>query len=191
MKRLARLGRPVPGLEMRIVDPSTGDVRQEREVGELQIRGTSVTPGYYKRPEATAATFDGEWLRTGDLGYLVDGELVLCGRIKDVIIVAGRNVYPEDVERRVAEVDGVRAGNVIAFGIEGRRHEGLVVVAEARTDDAHSVRQVVEARVRETVGLSAHDIVLVVPGSLPKTSSGKLQRSLCRDRYLGQDLQLV
>ena len=95
------------------------------------------------------------------------------------------------VERRVAEVDGVRAGNVIAFGIEGRRHEGLVVVAEARTDDAHSVRQVVEARVRETVGLSAHDIVLVVPGSLPKTSSGKLQRSLCRDRYLGQDLQLV
>ena len=191
VKRLARLGRPVPGLEMRIVDPSTGDVRQEREVGELQIRGTSVTPGYYKRPEATAATFDGAWLRTGDLGYLVDGELVLCGRIKDVIIVAGRNVYPEDVERRVAEVDGVRAGNVIAFGIEGRRHEGLVVVAEARTDDAHSVRQVVEARVRETVGLSAHDIVLVVPGSLPKTSSGKLQRSLCRDRYLGQDLQLV
>ncbi|MGB3054274.1 MAG: fatty acyl-AMP ligase [Acidimicrobiales bacterium] len=191
VKRLARLGFAVQGLEMRIVDPATGQLRQEREVGELQLRGTSVTPGYHQRPDATAATFDGEWLRTGDLGYLVEGELVLCGRIKDVIIVAGRNVFPEDVERSVAEVDGVRAGNVIAFGVEGKRSEGLVVVAEARTDDAHSVRQVVQARVRETVGLSATDIVLVMPGTLPKTSSGKLQRSLCRDRYLGKDLELV
>ena len=190
-KRLARLGFAVQGMEMRIVDPETGSPCREREVGELQLRGDSVTPGYYKRPDATAATFDGEWLRTGDLGYLVEGELVLCGRIKDVIIVAGRNVFPEDVERSVAEVDGVRAGNVIAFGVEGKRSEGLVVVAEARTDDANSVRQVVQARVRETVGLSAHEIVLVLPGTLPKTSSGKLQRSLCRDHYLGSTLSLV
>lgn len=160
-------------------------------MGELQIRGTSLTTGYYKRPDATAAAFDGEWLRTGDLGYLIDGELVLCGRIKDIIIVAGRNVFPEDVERSVAQVDGVRAGNVIAFGVAGRRSEGVVVVAEARTEDPHAVRQVVEARVRETVGLSAHDIVLVEPGTLPKTSSGKLQRSLCRDRYLSEELQPV
>ncbi len=191
VKLFARLGRPVPGLEIRVVDPDNGDVRREREVGELQIRGTSVMSGYYEHPEATAATFDGEWLRTGDLAYLIDGELVLCGRIKDVIIVAGRNVFPEDVERRVAEIEGVRAGNVIAFGVEGRRREGVVVVAEARADDLAAVRGSVAARVRDVLGLAADDIVLVAPGSLPKTSSGKLQRSLCRDRYLGDALQPV
>lgn len=171
--------------------PRTARFAPEREVGELQIRGTSVTSGYYRRPDATAAAFDGDWLRTGDLGYLVDGELVLCGRIKDIIIVAGRNVFPEDVERSVAEIDGVRAGNVIAFGVEGRRSESVIVVAEARHDDLAPVRDQVAARVRSVIGMSADDVVLVAPGSLPKTSSGKLQRSLCRDRYLGKDLQPV
>src|SRR6202040_3136708 len=102
-----------------------------REAGELEIRGTSVTPGYYKRADVTAATFHDGWLRTGDLGYLVDGQLVVCGRLKDIIIVGGRNVFPEDVERAVGEIDGVRAGNVIAFGVNrdpGR--EKIVVVAE-------------------------------------------------------------
>ena len=191
VKHLALLGRPIPGLEIRIVDPETGANRVEREVGELQIRGTSVTSGYFERPDLTAAAFDGEWLRTGDLGYLVDGELVLCGRIKDMIIVAGRNVFPEDVERSVAQIDGVRAGNVIAFGVPGTRREGIVVVAEAKECDMVSVRSLVAARVREVIGVSADEIVLVEPGSLPKTSSGKLQRSLCRDRYLGQELQPV
>jgi fatty-acyl-CoA synthase len=190
-KHFARLGRPVDGLDIRVVDPASGDVRREREVGELQIRGTSVMSGYYRRPEATADAFDGEWFRTGDLAYLVDGELVICGRIKDVIIVAGRNVYPEDVERSVAEVDGVRAGNVIAFGVAGRRHEGVVVVAEAKGEDLVTMRHDVAVRVQQVTGLAADDVVLVAPGSLPKTSSGKLQRSLCRDRYLGSELQPV
>ena len=188
-KHLALLGRPVPGLEIRIVDPETGVARQDREVGELQIRGTSVTSGYYRCPDLTDAAFDGDWFRTGDLGYLLDGELVLCGRIKDLIIVAGRNLYPEDLERPVAEVDGVRAGNVVAFGVRGRRREGVVVVAEARTEDLGRVRDDVQAQVRRVFGLLADDVVLVEPGSLPKTSSGKLQRSLCRDRYLGQELR--
>lgn len=191
VKLFAKLGRPVPGLEIRVVDPESGVVRTEREVGELQIRGSSVMTGYYRHPEATAAAFDGDWFRTGDLAYLVDGELVLCGRIKDVIIVAGRNVFPEDVERSVAEVEGVRAGNVIAFGVEGSRREGVVVVAEARSDDLVSVRDSVEARVRDVLGLAADDVILVAPGTLPKTSSGKLQRSLCRDRYLGEALLAV
>jgi fatty-acyl-CoA synthase len=186
VKHLARLGRPVTGLDIRVVDVDSGAPAREREVGELQIRGTSVMSGYYKHPEATAATFDDDWLRTGDLAYLVDGELVLCGRIKDVIIVAGRNVFPEDVERSVATIDGVRAGNVIAFGVTGRRSEGVVVVAETTTEDPATVRRSVAARVREAVGLSADEIVLVAPGTLPKTSSGKLQRSLCRERYLGE-----
>jgi fatty-acyl-CoA synthase len=190
-RHLAILGRPVQGLEIRIVDPATGDVLAEREVGELEIRGTSVMPGYYKRPDATAEVFHDGWLRTGDLAYLVDGEMVMCGRIKDVIIVGGRNVFPEDIERALADVDGVRAGNVIAFGVEGRGKEGVVVVAESKSSDSTLVRSSVAARVREAIGLPAKDIVLVEPGSLPKTSSGKLQRSLCKVRYLGAELSLV
>jgi fatty-acyl-CoA synthase len=191
-RHLAKLGRPVEGLEIRIVDQTTGAVRKEREVGELEIRGTSVTSGYYKRPDATAALFHDGWLRTGDLAYLVDGEMVMCGRIKDVIIVGGRNVFPEDIERALVGLEGVRAGNVIAFGIDGDRgKESLVVVAESKSDDAHSVRRSVAERVRETIGLPAKDVVLVAPGSLPKTSSGKLQRSLCKSRYLGEELQTV
>jgi fatty-acyl-CoA synthase len=187
--RLARLGRAVPGLELRICDPETGEVRSDREVGELEIRGTSVTPGYYRRPDADEAAFRGEWLRTGDLAYLLDGELVVCGRIKDVIIVGGRNVFPEDVERAVAAVEGVRAGNVIAFGVQGRRgKESLVVVAETRPEAPDTTRRSVAERVRETVGLPAKEVVLVPAGTLPKTSSGKLQRSLCKQRYLDETL---
>ena len=189
-KAFALLGRAIPGLEIRVTDVDDGRVCRDREVGELQIRGTSVMAGYYKRPDATAASFDGDWLRTGDLAYLLDGELVLCGRMKDMIIVGGRNVFPEDVERSVSEVEGVRAGNVIAFGINGTRREKVVVVAEARTDDLDGVRSGVAARIRQTIGMAADDIVLVDPGSLPKTSSGKLQRSLCRDRYLGSELAI-
>jgi fatty-acyl-CoA synthase len=190
-RHLAILGRPVQGLEVRVVDPVTGDELDDREVGELEIRGTSVTPGYYKRPEANAELFHDGWLRTGDLAYLLEGEMVMCGRIKDVIIVGGRNVFPEDIERALADVEGVRAGNVIAFGVDLQGKEGVVVVAESKADDPTLVRTTVAARVRDAVGLPAKDIVLVQPGSLPKTSSGKLQRSLCKLRYLGAELQAV
>jgi len=191
-RRLARLGRPVPGLEIRIVDPESGARLRDREVGELEIRGTSVTPGYYRRPDANATLFHDGWLRTGDLAYLLDGQLVMCGRIKDVIIVGGRNVFPEDVERAVGSLEGVRAGNVIAFGVDGDRgRESLVVVAESKADDVALVRKLVAARVRDVVGVPAKAIVLVTPGTLPKTSSGKLQRSLCRNRYHDGQLALV
>jgi fatty-acyl-CoA synthase len=191
VRRLALLGKPVPGLEIRVVDPETGSPRAEREVGELEIRGTSVTPGYYGRPDLADELFHDGYLRTGDLAYMVNSELVVCGRIKDVIIVGGRNVFPEDVERAVATIDGVRAGNVIAFGVPGRGKEGVVVVAETRSDDTATTRRTVAERVRQTVGLPPKDIVLVEPGTLPKTSSGKLQRGLCRQRYLGEELVSV
>ena len=191
-RELVKLGRVLAGMELRVVDPDTGDRRSDREVGELEIRGSSVTPGYYNNPEATAAMFRDDWLRTGDLAYLVDGELVVCGRIKDVIIVGGRNVYPQDVERAVGEVDGVRAGNVIAFGVPGRHNkESLVVVAESKAADTEPLRSAVQHKVREVVGLPVREVVLVAPGTLPKTSSGKLQRALCKQRYLGEELQLV
>ncbi len=191
-RELVKLGRVLDGMELRIVDPSDGSLRAEREVGELQIRGTSVTPGYYNNPEATAELFDEGWLGTGDLAYLVDGELVICGRIKDLIIVGGRNVYPQDIERVVGEVEGVRAGNVIAFGVAGRHNkETVVVVAESRTDDGDGLRAAVKHAVGEAIGLPVRDVILVAPGTLPKTSSGKLQRALCKQRYLAEELQLV
>ncbi len=193
-RRFAKLGGAVNGLELRIVDPADSQMMGEREVGELQIRGTSVTPGYFDRPDATAATFDDGWLRTGDLAYLVDGELVVCGRIKDMIIVGGRNVFPEDVERAVGVIGSVRTGNVIAFGIAEHRRsgrEGLVVVAETRPDaQLDALRSEVSRTVRESIGFSPAEVVLVQAGTLPKTSSGKLQRGLCRSLYEADDLLL-
>ena len=192
VRRLPLLGHAVPGLEMRVVDPDTYVDLPERRVGELLLRGTSVTPGYYKRPEASAALFRDGWLCTGDLAYIVDGELVLCGRIKDVIIVGGRNVFPEDIERAVGMLDGVRAGNVIAFGVDGYKgKETVVVVAEVRTEDPDAVRHDIHHRTLDVCGLPPRDVMLVRPGTLPKTSSGKLQRAKCRELYLAEELELA
>ncbi len=187
---LTLLGRPVPGLEIRIVDPDSGEELGERCVGELHIAGNSLTEGYYRNPEATDELIRDGWLHTGDLAYTVDGQLVVCGRIKDVMIVGGRNVYPQDVEKVVGEVEGVRAGNVIAFGVEGRHGaQNVIVVAETREsthlDDL--VRRIVGA-VTESVGIPPKEVVLVDPGTVPKTSSGKLQRSACRQQYQGGEL---
>jgi fatty-acyl-CoA synthase len=139
-RALARLGRPLSNLRLRICDTTTGVRMQEREVGEIEIRGASVTPGYYGRPGATADAFHEGWLRTGDLG---------C---------------------------------------KGR--ESLVVVAETRDEADATVSDEIAARVRATVGIPPSDVVLVRSGTLPKTSSGKLQRTLCRERYLTEALEL-
>jgi fatty-acyl-CoA synthase len=192
VRRLPRLGRPLAGMELRICDPVTGQEMRDREVGEIELRGTSISPGYYGNGRASVEARRDDWFRTGDLGYVVDGELVVCGRLKDVIIVGGRNVFPEDVERAAASVEGVRAGNVIAFGTEGRRgREAVVVVAETKLEEINAIRAAVAARVTDAVGVPPEDVVLVRPGTLPKTSSGKPQRSLCRRRYLGDDLAPV
>ncbi len=191
-RSMVKLGKAVPGLEFRIINPVDNSPVGEREVGELQIRGSSVTTGYYQRPDANAELFDGEWLRTGDLSYQVDGDMIMCGRIKDVIIVGGRNVYPQDIERSVGMVEGVRSGNVIAFSVPGRKgKESVVVVAETRADDPDPLRSVIGHNVIEAVGVPAHDVVFVRPGSLPKTSSGKLQRQLCRQQFIEGTLELV
>ena len=201
VRRLPLLGKAVPGLELKVVHPDSYEELPERHVGELLLRGTSVTPGYYKRPDATAALFRDGWLCTGDLAYIVDGELVLCGRIKDVIIVGGRNVFPEDIERTVAQIEGVRAGNVISFGVEGYKgKESVVVVAEVRpnvasngadSDVMSALRHDVHQRTIDVCGLPPRDVMLVKAGTLPKTSSGKLQRAKCRELYLAEELELV
>ena len=192
VRRLPLLGRAVPGLDMRVVDPITREALPDRHVGELLLRGTSVTPGYFKRPEATRDMFHDGWLCTGDLAYLLDGELVICGRIKDVIIVGGRNVFPEDIERSVGGIEGVRAGNVIAFGVDGYKgKETVVVVAEVKTEDPSRVQQAIHSATLEVSGLPPRDVMLVRPGTLPKTSSGKLQRARCRELYLSGELEIV
>ena len=196
VRRLALLGPAVPGLEFRVVNPETDEELADRLVGELLIRGTSVTSGYYKHPEATAASFRNGWLATGDLAYMLDGELVLCGRIKDVIIVGGRNIFPEDIERAVGDIDGVRAGNVIAFGIDGYKgKETVIVVSEVKPSDTsgdlEAIRHRIHTRALDVSGLPPRDVILVRPGTLPKTSSGKLQRARCRELYLAEELDLA
>jgi fatty-acyl-CoA synthase len=175
------LGPPVPGLEVQVVDED-GKVLGEREVGQLRVRGTSVTPGYLT-VDGPLATQDADgWLDTGDEGYVVDGQVVVCGRRKDVIIMGGRNIYPTDIERAATSVDGVRAGNAVAVRLDaGTRRERFAVVVESRSagdDDAvGELRKQITARVVDAVGLRPFAVVVLSPGSLPKTPSGKLRRS--------------
>ncbi len=194
-RRYPLLGSPVPGLEMRICRSETGEVLGLREVGELEIRGTSVTPGYYKRPDLLGILFHDGWLRTGDLAYFVEGpsggppELVMCGRIKDLIIISGRNIYPQDIERAVGEVAGVRTGNVIAFSVEGARgKEVIIVVAEIKENDTDRITKDIRQKVLAVCDVPPKEIVLAQPGTVPKTSSGKLQRSLCKKMYQRNEL---
>ena len=154
-----------------------------------------MTPGYYRNPEATDASFRDGWLCTGDLAYLLDGQLVVCGRIKDVIIVGGRNIFPEDVERAAGSIEGIRAGNVIAFGVEGRKgQEAMVVVAETKGEgDLAAVRRQVHDAAKRVTGLPPTDIVLrragrpaqdvvgqaaahAVPPALPGRRAGQRRR---------------
>ena len=183
-RRLPKLGRPVPSVELRIVDDA-GNELGERVVGEVELRGPAITPGYYNDPQATTEVFDGEWLRTGDYGYIADGELVICGRKKDVIIVAGRNIYPQDIERLVERVPGVRAGNTVAFSVRtSRGRESFALVAETKDpENAGFIASQASKTVREHFGLAPTEVVMVPAGTIPKTSSGKLQRSLTRKLY--------
>jgi fatty-acyl-CoA synthase len=192
-RRLAHCGPPIRGMEMRICDPDTGEVQESGRLGEIEIRGPSVVPGYFQRPDATAAAFrDGGWLRTGDLGYLAHDDVVICGRLKDLIIVGGRNLFPEDLERAAQAVEGVRTGNVIAFGVDGgHKGDAVVIVAEVKSEETARVRDDISKAVAEAVGLRPEDIVLLRPGTLPKTSSGKLRRSICRARYRSAELERV
>jgi fatty-acyl-CoA synthase len=179
-------GRAFPGHELSIQD-ERGRLLPDRHVGEICFRGPSVTAGYWNDPETTrAAGLDrpGGWLRTGDLGYMVDGEVYISGRLKDILIVNGRNYYPQRIEWAVEELHGVRRGSAAVFSRPGKASEEVVVAVETRERDPDKLRAAIVAKVSEDLQLAVADVALVPPGSIPKTSSGKLQRRKTRDMYL-------
>ncbi|MCC6621523.1 MAG: fatty acyl-AMP ligase [Deltaproteobacteria bacterium] len=173
-----------PGHTIRVIDEH-GQTLPDRHVGEIVFGGPSVAAGYFDNPEATHKSFRPDGLRTGDLGYIVDGELFVTGRKKDLIILNGRNYDPQSIEWVVADVPGVRMGNVIAFSRPGDATEELVVVAETKEkQDLDAVAADIRHKIRENFQMNVADVVLLGPGALPKTTSGKLQRSKARAQYI-------
>jgi fatty-acyl-CoA synthase len=190
------VGPPVPGHEVRIANERGEDVG-ERVEGQLWFRGPSTTQGYYRNEGATAALLPegaaAGWLNSGDRAYRADGEIYITGRVKDIIIHAGHNLYPHEIEDAVARVPGVRKGCVVAFGaadpVAGT--ERLVIVAESRGRDREALAQLAQAitaQITETLGFPPNVVEVVRPNVIPKTSSGKLRRDATKQRFLSGEL---
>jgi acyl carrier protein len=180
-------GRPLPGHEIRIVD-SDGRELPERQEGYLQFRGPSVTSGYFRNPEATKTLFQEGWLNSGDLAYAAEGEIFITGRSKDLIIRAGRNVYPHEVEETVGNIPGVRKGCVAAFGTTDPHtgSEQLIILAETRetdTEQTSALQKKITSIATELLGLPPDRVILAPPHTVLKTSSGKIRRSACKELY--------
>lgn len=179
-KRVVSCGRPMDGIEVTI--RAAGRPLGERDVGEIWVRGPSLMRGYVGGE--VPAPFDDGWLRTGDLGYLADGHLYLTGREKDIIIVMGRNYSAEDLEWAAGTVAGVRPGRCVAFSKgDGADGEPLVLVEPTKSADLQRLRRSVKKAVVSRVGAIPVRVVVVAPGSIPKTSSGKLRRSAAQQAY--------
>ncbi|WP_406835360.1 fatty acyl-AMP ligase [Streptomyces sp. AHU1] len=196
-------GRPGPGVTLVIADPDRQEELPEGEVGEIWVSGASVAKGYWRNALATRQTFratlmgrEGRFLRTGDLGYLRDGELFVTGRLKDLIVIEGRNHYPQDLELS-AEMShwALRPGCTAAFSVDcGEEGEQPVVVAETAPEaagEAEKIIDLIRGAISGAHGLRVRDVVLVHPGTIPKTSSGKIQRRASRTAYLDGTLSLV
>lgn len=185
--RIVACGQPLAEHEIRVVDSRSRELQECRE-GRVQFRGPSASSGYYRSPEKTASLFDGDWLNTGDLGYVRGGDIYITGRSKDLIIIAGRNIYPQELEEAVAELQGVRKGNVVVFGTVDQQSgtERLVVLAETRATDLQileRLRAEINDLSLDLIAQSPHEIILAEPQTVPKTSSGKIRRSATRELY--------
>lgn len=196
-RQLVGCGPEFQGQDVRVVDPATDREAPAGDVGELFVRGGNVCRGYWRR-EDSGDTFgrplDGtaDWMRTGDLGFFHDGELFIAGRAKDILIVDGRNHHAIDIEVTVEQVDpAVRRGHVAAFPVETGEQELAVVVVELRPDatvDPEELRTAIRAAVSDAHDIDLYDVALVTRGTIPKTSSGKLRRRICRDLYRDGEL---
>lgn len=180
-------GRPLPGHEIRIVD-ATGRELGERVEGHLEFKGPSATSGYLRNPQQTRLLFHGEWLDSGDYAYQAEGDIYLTGRSKDIIIRAGRNIYPYELEQAVGDIPGIRKGCVAVFGSPdpAAGTERLVVLAETReTNPAQleSLREQISVLTLDMLGIAADNIVLAPVHSVLKTSSGKIRRAACRELF--------
>ena len=181
-------GQPVPDHEVRVVDDA-GRALGERREGRLEFRGPSATSGYFRNEAKTRELFHDSWLDTGDRGYLADGRVFITGRVKDIVIRAGQHIYPHEVEDAVGDIAGIRRGAVAMFGVADpvAGTERIVVLAETDVVEA-GAREALHARAREVavdaVGIVPDDIVLVRPGTVPKTQSGKIRRAAAKELYL-------
>lgn len=179
--------------EVKIVDDNSQEV-PERTIGNLYFRGPSAMQGYYNQPEATKAIFHDGWWNSGDMAYMADGEVYITGRKKDVIIKAGRNLYPDEIEEATGQVNGVRKGCVVAFGVVDAKWgtEKLVIVAETKEDSSILHKKIIAEiteKVNIVLGILPDEVLLVTPKTIGKTSSGKLQRAACKQAYLDKKLQ--
>ncbi|MDH3901545.1 MAG: AMP-binding protein, partial [Gammaproteobacteria bacterium] len=177
-------GQPLPGYQIRIVDPAGHELPERRE-GRLEFRGPSVTSGYFRNPDATRHLFDGEWLDSGDLGYVASGDVYLTSRSKDIIIRAGRNIYPYEVEEAVGNIPGIRKGCVAVFGSSDPESgtERIIVLAESReleTTTLEALRERIYLAASDLMGMPPDEVVLAPPHTLLKTSSGKIRRAAVR-----------
>jgi fatty-acyl-CoA synthase len=185
-------GRPIAHTEIRVVDAERRDL-PERHVGEIALRSDCMLSGYYHREEATAKALENGWYYTGDLGYIADSELYITGRQKDLIIVGGKNIYPQDIENILNEVPGVHPGRTVAFGVLNDQlgTEDIAVICEVETEDNDEQSQIareIRTRIAQTTDVMAHYVHLVGPMWLLKTSSGKIARSANRDKFLKEVL---
>lgn len=180
-------GPPLANHQIRIIGPN-GHELPDRHQGRLEFCGPSSTSGYYRDTERTRNLFDDKWLDTGDLAYIVNGELFVTGRIKDIIIRAGRNIYPHELEEAIGNIHGVRTGRIAVFGSPDKhtKTERLIVMAETRsqdTDELDRLRTEINTLAMDLVGSPPDEIVLAPPGTILKTSSGKIRRTACRELY--------
>ncbi len=173
--------------QIRIVDEADREL-PDRQEGHLQFRGPSTTSGYFRNAEATRRLFHGDWLDSGDMAYMDRGEVYITGRVKDIIIRAGRNIYPQELEEAVGEVEGVRKGRVAVFGCPDAESgtERLVIMAETRLEEAaarEKIRTTANTVAIDLTGAPPDEVVLAPPGTVLKTSSGKIRRAASRDIY--------
>jgi fatty-acyl-CoA synthase len=177
-------GRALPGHDVRVVREDGGEAR-EREIGEITLAGPSVMLGYYRDDESTAEAIRNGRLHTGDLGYLSDGELFVCGRARDIIIVNGRKYHPHDLEWAIDDVTGVRRGRAVAFGASepGNGDRVVMVVETNGAAPSETLAEIIRRRISEAFGLYVSEVVSVPGGTIGRTTSGKVQRAAIKMQY--------